>query len=181
MMFDEEANRLPVFDWERESRQQLVCHVQRTANMIAGCGAFADVVQEQSKAKQPGIFVFKGELAEARGSVRFSAIKTVDGFDGDERVLIHRVAVVEVAHDEAFDGVPLRKRDGKQAGFLHLAQSGGCMRLRHQVAPNSVAGRGGAKRGFQLRDGRLNLTLGVPRQQHAMAGNEGKQAEQRIG
>ena len=63
--------------------------------------------------------------------------------DGQQRVLVDRVLVVEVAHDAAGDRLERRDQAGQQAAVVHLRQPA---RRGRAAAPGTAAARRGAPR-----------------------------------
>ncbi len=55
--------------------------------------------------------------------------------DRHQRMFVHGVAMIEIAHHQAFDVAPLRNRRSQRAGFLHGAQSHGRLWELKQALP----------------------------------------------
>ena len=89
----------------------------------------------ESHAQGGQLVFFERQLPEARRGGRFIGKEIVDDADGDKRVLIDGIAMVEIAHDEAFDSYPLRQGGCEHARFFHLTERERGMRLGEQRLP----------------------------------------------
>ena len=70
--------------------------------------AFADVMEQQSTAQQVRAIDLAEELRETGMKVLFRSRNILQRLNGQQRVLVDCVAMVEIANDEAIDVVPLR-------------------------------------------------------------------------
>ena len=102
--------------------------------MLAGAAGFSGVVKQEGQQEEieavdlrqklgQALFVFVGGLAER-----------VDVVDGEEGMLIHRVAVVAVADDQRIDAVELGNQHLKDAEGVHGAESVRGMRAEQDFA-----------------------------------------------
>ena len=71
--------------------------------MIAAGNAFAGVVQQQSEIEQFGIFQFAEKFGIALIPFGLRLLQAMQAFDGEERMLIHGEAMIEIAHDQRVD------------------------------------------------------------------------------
>jgi len=81
----------------------------RSPAVVAAPGAFAGVVEQQGKAQQCKVFDLRVDVGEATPREVYIAGELGKFFNGDERVFVDGVAMVEVRNHQAGDGLPFRK------------------------------------------------------------------------
>ena len=104
-------------------RSSAVLPSARSPRMI-GLGGLADVVQDQRQRqhfRRPQLLEQPPE-ALAPGSLRVP--QRLDSADGQQRVLVHRVLVVEVTNHPAVDALELRQDAVEQPAVVHLREPG---------------------------------------------------------
>src|SRR5215469_17485853 len=74
-------------------------------------------------ASQLAVRLFPGGLFRV-----FESLEVVQGLDGDERVLVHRVTMVEISSYQRVNRAEFRDKHRKQLETVHCAQSLGSMR-----------------------------------------------------
>ena len=119
-----------------------ICRAMRALSTAwSSSRPLADVVIEQRQHEQLG----RVELAEQPArSARAPAPRSVEPLeiaDGQQRVLVDRVLVVEVAHDAAGDRLELGEHLAEQPGVVHLRQPRVETRPRLQEAQQRLAVR----------------------------------------
>ena len=123
--------------------------------ILAGHG-FAGIMQQQRQEKQFRLFEFALQCRKAPVPFRFRFFQTMQMFDGQERVLIDRVAMVKVAHHQRLNPPQFGQQKRQQAERVHDAQSVRRIRLHQrflQIKPQLGATRGCCRqRGQRLLD-----------------------------
>ena len=102
------------------------------------------------------MFEFAEQFAKTPVPFRFRFLQAMQIFDGEERVLINRVAMIKITHHEHLDTLEFRQQQRQQAKRVHGAQSIGGMRLHQrllQIKPQlGPTRRCGSQRGQRLLD-----------------------------
>ena len=149
--------------------------------MIVRGRAFAGIVQKQAQVKEFGLFEFREQSGEALVPFRFRFLQAMQMLDGKKRVLVDRVAVIEVADDQRFDSLQFRQEQREQAQRIHRAECVGGVRLEQsflEVEPQfAAARRRGSQRGQRL----LNFVFGGRAELEAVLGHEVEEAEKLFG
>ena len=101
--------------------------------MIAAVGAFARVVKQQSEAQQGQVLDLRKNFGQAALRGIFVRGEFGELFDGDESVLVHGIAMVEVRNNQAKNVSPFREHGLQESGIVHHAQRRGGVRKRENA------------------------------------------------
>ena len=137
-----------------------------------------DVVKEQSRDEQVDVIGFGGQIAER---VLFPAAQFEHGFDGDEGVLVDRIAMVEIADDQRFNFAQLRENGFERVRLMHGAQGLRGMGEAQDFAERSPDGLLRADPALEGGHVPLHAFLGIGRERQAVPADEFEQAQQESG
>ena len=98
--------------------------------MAFGGRALAGVVEQEREGEDAGLLDLRQQVAEAAAPGVGGGAQAPEILQGDEGVLVHGVAMEEVADHEALDLLEFGKDRGEHAGIVHGAHGGGRVRQR---------------------------------------------------
>ena len=113
--------------------------------MIPAIGPLADVVIEQREHQVLGRREIGQQAREAAPARRRGRGQRLEVANREQRVLVDRVLVIEVAHDARENRLELRKHPSEQAAVVHFRQPRVQSRARLQKLQQAVAFDGGRK------------------------------------
>ena len=176
-MLDERANRVPRRGGHLDPFHGRLGGAERLGDVAGAAAHLAQVVEQQREGEQRRLVDLGEQLGERsrRGIVRRA--QAPQAFDRPQGVLVHGVAVVEVADDQALDPSPLREHGLQHAGLMHSPQGEGRVRKRQHRAQRRPER---TRRGRELRQpgqGGGHVPLGFRRQAHAVPGDVLEQAQ----
>ena len=108
---------------------------------VLGVTPLADVVEQQRERQELGRVQLLQNRVEALRLGVGRIPERLDVADGEQRVLVDRVLVVEVADDAAVNPGELRKDAVEQPAVVHLGQARVEARARVEHAPHELTGR----------------------------------------
>src|SRR5439155_3419493 len=130
VVLDQETNRLAVLRFDPEARENVFHRLEASPDVVASRHAFAHVVKKQGEEQQFRLLQLGKHFCEL-GLPTFTSSGTRSGtgsgrreggapsevmqvLDRHERVLVDRVAMVEVTDDQSVNGAELRKERNQQ-------------------------------------------------------------------
>src|ERR1700690_704379 len=99
-------------------------------------------------------------------------------FDGEEGMLVDRVAMIEVADDEGFNSFEFRQKQSEQTQRVHGAQGVGGGRLQQRLLQIEPEFSASWRRRGERRQSLLDFVFGGGAQLEAVLGHEVKKAEE---
>ena len=82
-------------------------------------GRFAYVVKQQRAEQQRGLFHFRQQIGVTLDGRLAGSAQARQNLQRHQRVLVHRVAMIEVAYDQAFDLRHFGEDGAQHAGIVH--------------------------------------------------------------
>src|ERR1700690_1551267 len=98
-------------------------------------------------------------------------------FDGEEGMLVDRVAMIEVADDEGFNSFEFRQKQSEQTQRVHGTQGVGGVRLQQRLLQIEPEFSASWRRRGERRQSLLDLVFGGGAQLKAMLSHEMKESE----
>ena len=186
MVGNEEADGVAVVGFDVQARKNALDSLKTSAHVVGPRHTLADVVEEQAEAEQFRLLQLAEDLSEPvlpgfglrLARARSRGAESLQVLDGFERMLVHRVAVVEIADHQGVDSSELREQGHEQSQAVHGAQSLGGARQqqdRAQVFPDLwICRRAAGKPMQRLLDPALGFAAGIK----AVAGHHLKETQQ---
>ena len=172
------SHRLAIHRIKIQPLRAAVGELHADLDVILARHGFTGIMQQQRQVKQFRLFEFTLQLGKALVPFRFRFFQTMQMFDCQKRMLIHRVAMVKIPHHQRLNPFQLRQQKSQEAKRVHGAQSVGRMGLQQrflQVKPQLGAPR---RRRRQRRQRLLDFIFGRRAQFQAMFGHEVKKPQQ---
>src|SRR5437868_14367235 len=100
MVLNQEFDAIAVLRLDSKTGQDRICNAATRHDMALILNSFAEIVQQQGKIQQLRLFYFGENLGKTPIPFRSRVLKTMQGVNGKKRMLVNRVAMKKVAHDE---------------------------------------------------------------------------------
>ena len=181
MAADQKVHGVPAKGIEAQPLEDALHRFQAAIHMALDGHAFPNVVKQQRKIQQFGMFQSGKNVAESALQFAASQSQPVQIFDGDQRMFIHRVPVVIVANHQGIDGLKFLEQQNQQPQPVHRAQRRRRMRQCQNLAEILPQVRTGREPLLDPRERRFDCVFGFGRQFEIVPGNQFKQPEHDFG
>ena len=133
MMLDQELHGALFLESPLDALHRGARRIDRPAGVIAAAGAFARIMEQEREAEQSQVLHFGQNLSQAAFGGIFAVCQAGQLFNGDQRVLVYRIAVVLIRNNQAKDVAPFGKHGLQEIRLVHDAQRGGGMGKRQDA------------------------------------------------
>ena len=121
--------------------------------------SFARIVKQDREKQDRGLPDFRKKVGIGAPPRLAPLADAIDRLHRHKGMLVNGIAVEEVADDEAFNRLQLRKDRGEHAGIVHPADAQGRVRLGEDPAEGGPYLRCGREMRAQSREPRFDLLL----------------------
>src|SRR3989442_11242837 len=122
MVLDQETDFVFFLRVELKSQRGGIQRLEAPDHMIRVRHAFSDVMEKQRKHEEFAAFKRLPKIGEMRRTLILWLTEVLQLLDRAQRMLVHRVAVIKIAHDERIDGAKFREHLGQQSQPVHRPQ-----------------------------------------------------------
>src|SRR2546425_1788945 len=122
MVLDQETDFVFFLCVELKSQRGGIQRLEAPDHMIRVRHAFSDVMEKQRKHEEFAAFERLPKIGEMRRTLILWLTELLQMLDRAQRMLVHRVTVIKIAHDERIDGAKFREHLGQQSQPVHRPQ-----------------------------------------------------------
>jgi len=141
--------------------------------MALGERALAGVVKQEGEGQDARLSDLGEEIPEAAAGGVGGGAQAPQVLQRDQGVLVHGVAMEEVANHQALDPGEFGEDGGEHAGLVHGAHGGGRVRQGQQLAQHRPERLGVEEMVAQARQAGCDALLGFPGKAQAVTGDAG--------
>ena len=158
------------------------CTRRREASTWPSCGrALAGIVKQERKGEDARLFDLGQQIPEAAAPGVVGRAQAPEVLQRDQGVLVHGVAMEEIADHQALDLLEFGENRGEHAGLMHGANGDRRVRQGQQLAEYRPQRLGVGEVVAQARQARIDALLGFGREAYAVTRHEFEETQGEFG